>query len=303
MPSRGTVLVVGGDSEVGAAVLRYSASIAQPAVGTTRRRENLGPDRAWLDLAEFDETWAPPAGTTAACICAARARLADCEADPPGTWSLNVDQIARLAARLAQLGIYTLFLSSNQVFNGESPLVEPGAPTCPVSEYGRQKAAAEAQVVAVAAATGGCSSVLRLSRVVGPTTPTIANWAGAAQRGAPIMGFSDMVLAPVPIDVVARAVCQLMADAATGVFQLSGPRDVSYADFARIFVAHLGRGSELVREVSAASAELPPGSTPRHTTLASTELADRYGVMAPDVPETVRLLARAFKLTTPPNGS
>jgi len=290
---RQSFLVVGGDSEVGSSVLRHLTSFGRRAVGTTRRRETHGSKQLQLDLAVLDEDWAPPEGTTAAVICAARSRLADCAADPSGTSVLNVDQTARLAARLSQLGIYTLFLSSNQVFDGHHPLAAPQAPVCPVSEYGRQKAAVEVQIMA-AGAEGGGAGVLRLSRVLGPATPTTAKWAAAVLRREPINAFGDMVLAPVPIEVVASAVCHLLDDAATGIFQLSGPQDVSYAEFARALVGALGRRPELVREVRAASADLPLGSTPRHTTLDSTELRDRYGIAAPDASATARLLAGAL---------
>src|ERR1700733_4075415 len=148
MKRRESFLVVGADSEVGSSVLRHLSSLGGRALGTTRRKERLGADQVWLDLADVDERWAPPDGTTAACICAARSRLADCAADPSGTWFLNVDQTKRLATRLSQLGIYSLFLSSNQVFDGQHPLVAPQAPVRPVSEYGRQKAAAEAKIMA-----------------------------------------------------------------------------------------------------------------------------------------------------------
>ena len=290
---RESFLVVGSDSEVGSSLLRHLTSHGRRAVGTTRRKENLGPRQVWLDLAAFDEDWAPPDGTTAACICAARSRLADCAADPRGTAFLNVDQTVSLATRLSQLGIYTLFLSSNQVFDGQHPFVAPDAPVCPVSEYGRQKAAAEAQVMPVCA-DGGGGGVLRLSRVLGPATPTTAKWATALGRREPIVAFPDMMLAPVPIEVVATVVCHLMTEAVTGVFQLSGPQDVSYVEFARVFAVALGGSPGMVREASAASAELPLGSTPRHTTLDSRQLRDRYGVTPPDAATTARLLARAL---------
>lgn len=297
MPSarvpHGTFLVVGGDSEIGAAVLRHLASSGQPAIGTTRRKESLGSDRLRLDLADFDERWAPPAGTVAACICAARARLPDCAADPLGTSFVNVDQTTLLAQRLSQIGVYTLFLSSNQVFDGQHAFVPSQAPVCPISEYGSQKATAEAQIMA-ACAEGGGAGVLRLSKVLGPATPTMARWATSIRSGIPVEAFPDMVLAPLPIDLVAAAVCHLMFDAAMGVFQLSGPQDVSYAEFARLLVGALDGSPELVREVSAASADLPVGSIPRHTTLDSTELGARCGIVPPDAPATARLLAYAF---------
>ncbi|HXW78018.1 MAG TPA: sugar nucleotide-binding protein, partial [Acidimicrobiales bacterium] len=288
-PTGGAFLVVGGDSEIGAALLDHLARYGQTAVGTTRRRERLGDDRLWLDLSDFDESWAPPSGIKAACVCAARSRLADCAADPSGSWALNVDQTARLVARLSRLGIYTLFLSSNQVFDGKIAFVPPDAPVNPVSEYGRQKAAAEERVLTAGASSHQGTAVLRLSRVLGPVTPTVASWASALRRGEHVTAFSDMVLAPVPVELVAQAAHSLMTDSAAGIFHLSGTQDVPYSHFARALALRLGRSPSLVREVSAATAGLPPGSTPSHTTLDSALLRDRYHLTPPDLLSTLGL--------------
>ncbi|HTW05920.1 MAG TPA: sugar nucleotide-binding protein [Acidimicrobiales bacterium] len=292
---RGTWLIVGGDSEIGGSLLKRLAAAGRAALGTTRRRDQVGPGRVWLDLSELDEDWAPPLHTTAACLCAARSRLADCAADPAGSWNVNVDQTAMLVARLSELGIYTLLLSTNQVFDGTVPRVPPDAPVRPVSEYGRQKAAVEARVLGLATSGGAGTGILRLSRVLSTTTATTARWASSLARGEPVTAFYDMVLAPVPIGLVAEAVQHLMADTAGGIFQLSGPEDVSYAEFARALAASFGHAPELVHEESAAAAaDLPTGSCPRHTTLDSSELQRRYGLTVPKYSETADQLARAI---------
>jgi hypothetical protein len=44
----------------------------------------------------------------------------------------------------------------------------------------------------------------------------------------------------------------------------------------------IGPDPGLFERVSAASAGLPPGSTPRHTTLEGTRLRERFGIEVPD---------------------
>ena len=80
-----------------------------------------------------------------------------------------------------------------------------------------------------------------------------------------------------------RAIAALLADRAGGVFQLSGPRDVTYGEAARFLAGQLGADPALVKETSALATGQPLGSTPRHTTLDSTLLRERYGVSVPDV--------------------
>ena len=137
-------LLVGGDFEIGAATHQFLKSRGIASAATTRRRERLAADRPFLDLALPLDTWKPPAGTTAACIFAAVARITACDADPRGSSYINVTQTVALADRLLARDIPVLYLSTNQVFDGTVANVAADAAPNPVTEYGRQKAAAEA---------------------------------------------------------------------------------------------------------------------------------------------------------------
>ncbi len=136
-------LIVGGDSEIGAATYRAMQSQGLAAAATTRRRELASAERPFLDLAADIDLFEPPPQTKAVCICAAIARIAACAADPKGTALINVERTLALADKFLARGIYVLFLSTNQVFDGQTPHVAPDAPHSPVSEYGRQKARTE----------------------------------------------------------------------------------------------------------------------------------------------------------------
>ena len=86
------LLIVGGDSEIGAATARAMQARGLAVAATTRRREVVTPDRPLLDLAAPLDDWEPPPGTKAACLCAAVARLAACADDPQGSAHINVVQ-------------------------------------------------------------------------------------------------------------------------------------------------------------------------------------------------------------------
>ena len=113
--------------------------------------------------------------------------------------------------------------------------------------------------------------------------PLIDDWIAKLVTGRPISAFHDMPLAPTPIDLVAKAIGALMRDRATGIYQLTGPRDASYAELGRLLAHRLGVDPALVTEVSARDAGQPEGSTPCHTTLDSSGLRQRYGLVVPDV--------------------
>jgi dTDP-4-dehydrorhamnose reductase len=276
------ILLVGGDSEIGAATALFLTAQGHSVAATTRRPDRASIDRPLLDLAASLDGWEPPAGTRSACIFAAVARLAACAHDPAGSAHINVTQTSTLIERLIARGIYVLFLSTNQVFDGSMPNVPADALASPVSEYGRQKARVEA-ALRDHMQRGAPAAILRLAKVVSRGMPLIDGWTRALLAGRPIGAFHDMTLAPTPTPMVSGTIDALLRDRASGIYQLTGPRDVTYAELGRFVAGRLGADAALVTETSAMAAGLPEGATPCHTTLDSSLLRDRYGLQVPDV--------------------
>jgi dTDP-4-dehydrorhamnose reductase len=281
-------LVVGGDSEIGGAAYRTMTAAGRPVAATTRR-----PGRAaeWplLDLAQPLGDWLPPAGTRAACIFAAVARLAACAGDPEGSAHINVTQTLGLIERLLAHDVYVVFLSTNQVFDGHTPHVAADEAACPVSEYGRQKALTEA-AVKERMAQGAPLAILRLAKVASPGMALIDGWVSSLAAGKPICAFHDMTMAPTPTELVVAAIEALMADRRPGIYQLTGPRDVTYSEVGRFLAWRLGADAGLVSESSALEAGLPEGCNPPHTTLDSSRLRELYGIEVPDAWRVVEAL-------------
>ena len=284
-------LIVGGDSEIGAAAYRAMQAQGKSVAATTRRRDRVAPDRLFLDLAAPLDDWSPPPGTQAVCLCAAIARLAVCAGDPEGSARINVVQTLALAEKFLAHGISVVFLSTNQVFDGHTPHERAEAPHSPVSEYGRQKARAEAALLRQMD-NGAPVAILRLAKVVSDTMPLIGGWIKDLTAAKPIRVFNDLALAPTPTDLVCTAIAALLQDRARGIFQLTGPRDVTYADIGGFLAAYLGADQKLVNQTSAREAGLPEGATPLHTTLDSSLLRAHYVLEVPDVWDVVdRLVA------------
>ncbi len=253
---------------------------------STTRRQPSGPRELHLDFDAPIGRFSIPEGIRSACIFVTVARLAACEADPNASGFVNISQTMALIDRLAANGIYTLFLSTNQVFDGESPHVRADAPASPRSEYGRQKAETERQLRAHTEA-GDPIGILRLAKVVSPGMALLSDWKRALAAGRTIHLFSDMRMAPTPIDIVASLIAQMMQDCSPFIAQLSGPRDITYAEAGRFLASRIGADPRLVEPVSACDAGVPRGATPRHTTLDSSAIASKYGSTVPDAFEVI----------------
>lgn len=279
-------LLIGGDSEIGAAAYRSLKARGVTVAATTRRKTQVATDRPFLDLSASLENWEPPSGTSAACIFAAVARIEACEADPGASAYVNVTQTLALADRLLSRGIPVLFLSTNQVFDGTASNVAADAPHRPLTEYGRQKARAETGFFS-RMKQGMPAAVLRLAKVVSRDMPLLRDWRNKLAAGQPIRAFSDMTMAPVETAMVCDAISMLMKDAARGIFQLTGPRDLSYLEIGRHIAAELGADRSLVGESTTVEARLPAGSGRMHTTLDSSRIRDEYRIVPPDVLDVV----------------
>ena len=106
-------------------------------------------------------------------------------------------------------------------------------------------------------ASGAPVVILRLAKVVSPQTILLRDWNAALAAGKPIRAFHDMTMAPAAVDTVARAIEALMNDRATGIFQLTGPRDVAYTEVGNFLAQRLGADASLVTRVSVADAGSP----------------------------------------------
>jgi dTDP-4-dehydrorhamnose reductase len=272
-------LIVGVNSEIGSAAARLIRARGGNVLATTRRPVT-SPDQLRLDFSSPIGDFIIPEQVQCACIFVAVARLAACEADPAGSARINVEQTIALVDLLAARGVYTLFLSTNQIFNGDSPHVPADAAASPISEYGRQKAEVE-RMLRARMVGGAPIGVLRLAKVVSPGMALTSSWTRELSAGRPIRAFADMTIAPTPVDMVAMSIARMMEDRLPVIAQLTGPRDVAYAEVGRFLAEKIGADPRLVVPASALDG-MPRGSTPRHTTLDSSYIAERYGLTVPD---------------------
>lgn len=268
-------LIVGGDGLIGAALTRHLAR-SGPVATTTRRRAETGPDRPFLDLAESPSFWPVPPGATA-WLLAAVTNQAACRADPVAARRINVEHVVALAERIVARGGFVVFASTNLVFDGARPFCPADAGLSPVGTYGRQKAEAEARLIAL----GPTVAIVRLSKVLTGASPLIAGWIAALKSGRPIAPFSDLICAPIPLGFAAEALVRIGEARRGGIYQLSGARDVSYADLAFTLARRLGVSPSLVQPTTSAAAGIRLDAAPRYASLDASRVAREFGLVSP----------------------
>ncbi len=244
MSSRGSrVLVIGGDGLIGHALTRRLAGQRQEVLATTRRPDHVSPARLLLDLSCDAPNWRPPPDCSVAFLCAAITSQEQCLRDPAGTEQVNVTRTLELARCLFEAGIFVVFLSTNLVFDGANPMSKISDAPSPQTEYGRQKALAEQSLLAL----GSRVAVVRLTKVFHGGMPLLQKWAKALRQGETIFPLNDLRCSPVSLDFVLHALDRIGGKFASGIFQVSGERDVAYAEIAADLARRLNVDERLVQ--------------------------------------------------------
>lgn len=262
----GNQLVIGANGGIGSALYARLQADGAAVWGTSQREVAQQDARIFhLDLQDAASAWRFPVSSfDVAYLCAGICRMALCEEDPVGTSQVNITGMTALVRRLADMGAFVIFLSTNQVFSGDTSHVLENAPYSPLNEYGRQKAVVEEFI------KQHCphSAIVRLTKVVEPNMQIIQNWIERLLLHQPIDAFHDMMLAPVSRKQVVDVLTQLGQKKQSGCYQISGVDDVSYLDVAHYLAKCLNRPQSLVQSVSALDKGIKKNFLPRFTTLA-----------------------------------
>ena len=265
---RGRALVVGGDSLVGSELEVHCRKLGWTVDATSRRPEASG--AVFLDLGDPDFTSLQRGTYDVAFICAAVTSMQACQSDPARSRRINVDNTLDLMRRLADRGTHLVFLSSSQVFDGETPMPDEVAPTAPKNEYGAQKLAVEEAIEHQALP----AAVLRVTKVLADRPVGVfKGWFEALAKGQPVQAAINMALSPVMVGDVAEAAQRLAAGRHRGVWHLGSSDDIGYFDAARLMAETRRLPVGLVRGEELTEAQVPSMYRHRYVTLNCEKIA------------------------------
>ena len=265
----GRALVVGGDSLVGSELQVHCRKLGL-TVDATSRRTATPPGGVFLDLGDPDFTPLQRGTYDVAFVCAAVTSMQACQSDPARSRRINVDNTLDLMRRLADRGTHLVFLSSSQVFDGETPMPDEAAPTAPKNEYGAQKLAVEEAIERQKLP----AAVLRVTKVLADRPVGVfKGWFEALAKGQPVQAATNMALSPVMVADVAEAAERLAAGRHRGVWHLGSSDDIGYFDAARLMAETRHLPVALVQGEELTEAQVPDIYRHRYVTLSCEKIA------------------------------
>ena len=256
----GKVLVVGGTGLVGNALVRAWASRATQVAAATYHchatggflqldMQDAGGVRALLERFR-PETVAVPA---------ANPFVDYCELHPAETRRVNVDGTLNVARACREIGARMIFYSSDYVYDGvKGVYTEEDAPS-PINEYGRQKAEAEAGVLAL----DPRNLVIRTSGAYGwqwEPKNFVLQIRDRLTRGETMRVADDVRYNPTYVENLAEITAELAAAGASGIFHVVGAEEIVRHEFAVRVAKAFGLDAALLQRAPAAQLGSP---TPR----------------------------------------
>jgi dTDP-4-dehydrorhamnose reductase len=283
MKDRDVSLIVGADGFIGRALADYLVCAGENVLETTRRGNMCSEKRVFLDLTQDVSGWSPPCPVSMAYLCAGISSLEVCRRTPEQSAMVNVHNTIALARTLIRTGVFVTFLSTDLVFSGSDPFRDADAPVCPLTEYGRQKAETERQLLAL----GHLVAVVRFTKVLGPNMPLFKQWIQSLQQNEVIHPFVDLVLAPIPLSFAIQVLHRVAVQRSPGIFQVSGDQDVTYAQLAHHIAQRLGVSPDLVQPVKAEEMGIQLEAIRLYSTLDMTRLRTEFAMQPPNVWSTI----------------
>lgn len=238
------LLIVGGDSFIGKNLAALWENKKQ-LLKTSRKKKELPKNILYLNL--LDENWAhfKQYYYHAIIICAGITSISECENNPEYTNKINVENLWKFVKLLRKNTEYTLYLSSNEVFDGSKPLRTKDDCTCPISEYGKQKVKMEKKI-----ATLGSYGILRLTKIIDLENGIFKFWKKSLDTNHEIKAFGNVYISPLNVKKVVKKIDQLVNLREHGITHFSGRQDITYYKFARKMALKLNYNPQLVLKIN-----------------------------------------------------
>lgn len=228
-----TVLITGGS---GLLALNWAAAIRDRysvVLGLHSQSTSLaGVDARQINLESVDhlvcafETVQPQIVIHAAGFT----NVEECEAEPSLARHVNVDLATNVARACAKLNVPLVHISTDHLFSGEASLVDETHEVAPRNIYGQTKAEAELRVLEIHTQT----LVIRTNFYGwGPSYRSSFSDVviEALRSGKGMTLFKDVFYTPILIEVVVRAVHDLINLKASGIFHVVGDERISKYEF------------------------------------------------------------------------
>ena len=261
-----TPIIFGASGLLGSALFRRFKQLYPGTIGTYANHPN--PELVEYKFNQTDLASLPlePATRYYAIICSSLTNIGFINANPVETAQINVDGTIELIRQLTERAIPILFVSSDNVFTGNSGGYSDDSDAPAVSEYGRQKRAVEQVLMTL---TQGQAAIIRLAKIIGdsPTDGTILNdIIRQLKADSPVKAASDLIFNPTFVGDIVAAIATLLSTGTMGTFNFCNPEIVSRYQLTVRLADRFAVSHDKITEIKFSDLD-PSGKRPLNTTM------------------------------------
>ncbi|MCW9034165.1 MAG: SDR family oxidoreductase [Rhodospirillales bacterium] len=211
-----------------------------------------------------------------------------CEENEVLATALHEEATSTLASLATKLGAHMVYISTDHLWNGKQPLVSEDQKTEPMNAYARTKYRGELSSIETCP-----SSLILRTNFFGPGLPwrqSFSDWViHNLVAQTPISVFIDSYFTPIDLSHLCLFVEMMVAEKATGVYNLAGRERVSKYEFAMRLAKLLHLNVDLISPGRIEDANLA-APRPMDMSLDVRKIEQFLGCQMPDVDKSLKSL-------------
>jgi dTDP-4-dehydrorhamnose reductase len=233
------VLIIGSTGVIGRQLSATLQKKGNEVFGSSRRIDSNDRNLHAIDLANTSsaiETISNLPKMDAVVFSAGMTGLRECEKDPALSRKVNVTSQVEIAKWFVISGCQkVIFLSSNRVFDGRTENVKSDAEYSPTTEYGRQKAQAEEQILGL----GDATRIIRFTKIISASSKLLVDWIAKIKIDIPVYAFTDVSISPITKEYASAVIENVLLGKSEPIIQASSTDEISYFEMARSIAEQL----------------------------------------------------------------
>lgn len=216
------VLIVGASGFLGKHLSNAFSDLGSDVMGTSQKYDMPGYIQFSLGTDPVEKLVPYISKADIVILAAAITDISYIDRNPNESSKVNVLASRDLVKEVVKLGKRIIFISSDNVFTGDSGRYSDSDTPVPVSLYGQQKLTIEQEIISLS----NNYAIVRLAKLIGfdKTDGSVLNdIAAQLTHSQEVNAASDLIFNPTSVLDAAKAICQLSRSEKSGVFNFCNP--------------------------------------------------------------------------------
>lgn len=172
-----------------------------------------------------------------------------CEKNYKIAKKINGVNIPKLVLRFLKKGSHIIFISSNTVFKYKKKLPNEKDKTNPCFNYAKLKDMAEKKIMSYKKYINKIS-IIRITKNIDIYSQPFSGWIKSIKARENFTAFKDLYFSPVLYKNSAELIFKVIRKNLSGVYHMSGAKDISYYNFIKKFLSFIRLKKNLVQGIN-----------------------------------------------------